>query len=113
MFLKKESFFPRGKFTILNDKIAGKVNSPRKKKSGERHVSPLKPMFPKGGPISPRYKMMFTRDNFTSPRGRFFSSSEKIANNFTFLRKKVEERHVSLDIPVFLRGGPSFQGRRL
>ena len=45
--------------------------------------------------------MMFIRDNFTSPRDRFFSLREKIANNFTFPRKKVGERH------VFLRGRPS------
>ena len=64
-------------------------------------------MFPKGGPISPRYKMKFTRDNFTSRRGRFFSSKEKIADNFTSLRNLAGERHVSLAIPVFLRGIPN------
>ena len=61
-------------------------------------------MFPKGGPISLRYKMMFTRDNFTSPRGRFFSSREKIADNFTSPRKKAWKRHVSPTIPIFLGG---------
>ena len=96
----------RGKFPPLNDKISRKVNSPRKK-SWERHVSPLRPMFPKGGPISPRYTMKFTKDNFTSPRSRFFSSREKIAENFTSPRNLAGERHVSLAIPIFLRGRPS------
>ena len=64
-------------------------------------------MFPKGGPISPWYRMKFTRDNFTSPRGRFFSSREKIAKNFTSPRKKAGERHISPAIPVFLGGRPS------
>ena len=100
---RKIGFSLKRKFTPLNEKFAAKVNPPRKK-ARERHVSPLRPMFPKGGQISRRYKMMFTRDNFTSPRGRFFSSREKIANNFTSLRKKVGERHVSLVIPVFPRG---------
>ena len=63
-------------------------------------------MFPKGGSISPWYRMKFTRYNFTSPRGRFFSSREKIAENFTSPRK-VGERHVSPAIPVFLGGRPS------
>ena len=52
---EKKDFSPRGKFTPLNDKITRKVNSPRKK-AGERHVYPLRPMFPKDGLISPRYK---------------------------------------------------------
>ena len=64
-------------------------------------------MFPKGEPISPRYGMKFTKDNFTSLRGRFFSSKEKIANNFTFSRNLEGEKHVSSTIPVFLRGRPS------
>ena len=106
MFLKKESLFPKGKFPSLNDKISGKVNSPRKK-ARERHVSPLRTMFLKGGPISPRYRMKFTRDNFTSPRGRFFSSKEKIADNFTSPRNLVGERHISLARLVFLRGRPN------
>ena len=106
MFLKKISFSLRGKFTPLNGKIVRKVNSPRKKER-EIHVYPLRPMFPKGGPISPRYKMKFTRYNFTSPRGRFFSSKKKIADNFTSLRNLTGERHVSPTIPVFLRGKPS------
>ena len=61
-------------------------------------------MFPKGGPISLRYRMMFTRDNFTSLIGRLFSSREKIADNFTSLRKKARERHVSPARPIFPRG---------
>ena len=64
-------------------------------------------MFPKGGPISPRYRMKVTKDNFTSPRGRLFSLREKIANNFTSPRILVEERNVSPTIPVFPRGRPS------
>ena len=51
--------------------------------------------------------MKFTRDKFTSPRGRFFFSREKIADNFTSLRKKAGKRHVSPTIPIFLRGRPS------
>ena len=65
------------------------------------------PMISKSGPLSPRYKMIFTRDNFTSPRGRFFPSREKIANNFTSLRNLARERHVSPALPVFLKGRPS------
>ena len=64
-------------------------------------------MFPKGELISPRYKIKFTRDNFTSPRGRFFSSKEKIADNFTSPRNLAGERHVSQARLVFLRGRPS------
>ena len=74
------------------------------KKVGERHVSPLRPMFPKGGPISLRYRMMFTKDSFTSRRGRFFSLREKISDNFTSPRKKEGEIHVSPTIPIFLGG---------
>ena len=51
--------------------------------------------------------MKFTRDNFTSPRGRLFSSRVKIAGNFTSLRNLAKERHVSPAIPIFLRGRPS------
>ena len=51
--------------------------------------------------------MMFTRDNFTSPRGRFFSSKEKIADNFTSPRILAGERHISPTKPIFLRGRPS------
>ena len=64
-------------------------------------------MFPKGGPISPRYRMKFTRDNFTSPRGRLFSLKEKIVDKFTSLRNLAGDRHVSPAILVFLRGRPS------
>ena len=88
---RKKAFSPRDKFTPLNGKIVGKVNSLRKK-VGERHVYPLMPMFPKGGPISPRYIMKVTRNNFTSLRGRFFSLKEKIADNFTFPRNMVGEK---------------------
>ena len=51
--------------------------------------------------------MKFTKDNFTSPKGRFFFSKEKIADNFTNPRDLVGERHVSPVIPVFLRGRPN------
>ena len=97
---------PKGKFPPLNDKILGKVNSPRKK-ARERHVSPLRPMFPKGGPISPRYIMKYTRDHFTSPRGRFFSSREKITYNFTSPRNLVgeKEKHVRCIIPLLVSPG--------
>ena len=105
MFLKKTSFFPKGKFTPLNDKIARKVKSTRKK-VGERHGYSLIPMFPKGGLISSRYKMKFVKDNFTSPRGRFFSSKKKIADNFTSPRNLAGETHVSPTRPVFLRSRP-------
>ena len=70
---RKRVFSSWGKFTPLNGKILGKVNSPRKK-AGERHVYPLKPMFPKGRLISLRYRMKFTKDNFTSLGGSFFPS---------------------------------------
>ena len=84
---RKRGFSLRGKFTPLNDKIARKFNSTRKK-AGERLVYPLRPMFPKGGLISSRYKMKFVKVNFTSPRGRFFSSKEKIDDNFTSPRNR-------------------------
>ena len=42
-----------------------------------------------------------------SPRGRFSSLKEKIVDNFTSPRNLVGERHVSLVIPIFLRGRPS------
>ena len=64
-------------------------------------------MFPKGGPVSPRYRMKFTRDNFTSLRGRFFSSREKIVDNFTSPRNLERERHFSPTKLVFPRGRPS------
>ena len=51
--------------------------------------------------------MKFTKDNFTSPRGRFFSSKEKIVDKFTSLRNLVGERLFSLTIPIFLRGRPN------
>ena len=51
--------------------------------------------------------MKFTKDNLTSPRGRFFSSKEKIADNFTSLRNLAGERHVSPTRPISLRGRPS------
>ena len=101
----KRVFSLRGKFTPLNDKIARKVKCTRKK-VGERHVYPLIPMFPKGGLISSRYKMKFVKDNFTSPRGRFFSSKKKIADHFTSPRNLAGERHVSPTKPVFLRSRP-------
>ena len=52
--------------------------------------------------------MKFTKDNFTSLRCRFFSSKEKIADNFTSPRNLAGERHDSQSIPIFLRGRPSF-----
>ena len=51
--------------------------------------------------------MKFTWDNVTSLRGRFFSSKEKIVDNFASPRNLVGERHVTPAIPVFLRGRPS------
>ena len=103
---RNKDFSLRGKFTPLNDKSTGKVTFSREK-ARERHVYPLMPIFPKSGLISPRYRMMFTRDNFTSPRVRFFSLREKIVDNFTSPRHKVGERHVYPVRPVFPRGGPS------
>ena len=51
--------------------------------------------------------MKFTRDNFTSPRGRFLSPKEKIVDNFIFPRNLAGERHVSPTRPVFIRGRPN------
>ena len=59
--------------------------------------------------MSPRYRMKFTRDNFTSPKGRFFSLNEKITNNFTSLRNLAGEKQVSPAIPIFLRRRPNSQ----
>ena len=51
--------------------------------------------------------MKFVKENFTSPRGRFFSSKKKIADNFTSPRNLAGERHVSPTKPVFLRSRPN------
>ena len=51
--------------------------------------------------------MKFTRDNFTSARGRFLSLKEKIVDNFISPRNLAGERHVSPTKPVFLRGRPN------
>ena len=65
--------------------------------------------FPRGGsrdrvvPLSKRRFLL--EDRFTPPKGRFFSSREKIADNFTSLREKVEEGHVLPVKPIFLGGG--------
>ena len=50
--------------------------------------------------------MKFVKDNFTSPRGRFFSSKKKIADNFTSPRNLVGERDASPTRPDFLRSRP-------
>ena len=44
---------------------------------------------------------------FTSPKGRFFSSREKIVDNFIYPREKTWERHIPPIIPIFPRNGPS------
>ena len=77
---RKIVFSLRGKFTPLNGKIEGKVNSLRKN-TGERHVYPLRPMFPKGGPISLRYRMRFTKDNFTLQKVNSFPQNRRLQTN--------------------------------
>ena len=53
----KRACSPRGKFTPINDKIVGKVNSLRKK-VGERHVSLARLVFLGGRPSSPRKEVV-------------------------------------------------------
>ena len=111
---RKRAFSLRGKtlFTLLNDKVVGKVTVPRKKAnklvfSRERADD----IFPRGGygdRVVPKRKRRFQpEDKFTPPKGRFFSLREKIADNFTSPREKIWERHIPLIRPIFPRDGPS------
>ena len=95
MFLKKQSFFPRGKFTppkgrffSSREKIADNFTSPRKK-TWERHIPPIIPIFPRVRPSSPRY-----RDKFTSPK-------DMVRHKHVFSRERVieMEMHVRCIIP--------------
>ena len=112
MFLKKQSLFPRGKFTHLNDKIVGKVTIPRKK--ANKPIFPrerAEGRFPRGGygdrvvPLSKR--RFLPEDRITLPNGRFFLPREKIVDNYTSSREKAGEGHVPPVIPVFQGGGSS------
>ena len=47
----------RGRLFSLRDNIANNLTS-LKKKVGERHVSPTKPIFPRGRPNSPREEVV-------------------------------------------------------
>ena len=68
IFLLKDRITPpKGRFFSLGEKIVNNLTFPRKK-VGEGHVSPVKPVFPRGGPISLMYKMMSPKDKFTSPK---------------------------------------------
>ena len=53
------------------------------------------------------------KGKFTHPKGRFFSSREKIADNFTSLREKTCERHIPPVRPILLGGGPSSLSYRM
>ena len=68
MFLKKESFFPRGKFTPLTDKAGGKVIVLRVIVEGR---------CPRGGSgdiVVPLTKRRFLQeDRITPPKGKIFS----------------------------------------
>ena len=55
-------FSLRGKFTLPNNKVVGKVTSSREL-AGKGHVPPVRHVFPGGGPSSPRYNMMCPIDN--------------------------------------------------
>ena len=55
----------------------------------ERHVPPVKPVFPKGGPSFPRYIMMFPTDKFTSPK-------DMVGNKPVFSRERVVEMEMPL-----------------
>ena len=112
MFLKKQSLFPRDKFTPLNDKVVGKVTVPRKK--ANKPIFPrerAEGRFPRGGygdrvvPLSKR--RFLPKDIITFPKGRFFLPREKIVDSFTSSREKAREGHVPPVRPVFLGGGPS------
>ena len=57
--------------------------SPREK-TWERHIPPVRPIFPRDGPSSPRYKMMFPKDKFSSPK-------DMVGNKPVFSRERVVE----------------------
>ena len=79
---------PKGIFFPLKENIANNFTSSRKK-AGERHVPLVIPIFPGGGPISPRYKMMSPLEKFTSPK-------DMVGNKPVFSKGRVVEmeRHV-------------------
>ena len=100
---RNRAFFPRGKFTPLNDKAAGKVTIPREIAEGR---CPRGEYEDRVVPLSKR--RFLQEDRITPPKGKIFSLREKIADNFTSLRKKAREGHVSQVRPIFPKGGPSF-----
>ena len=108
--LRNKAYSPRGKFSLLNDKVVGKVTARRKKAN--------KPIFAReraeGRFLRGKYRdrvvplskrRFFLEDRITPPKGRFFPLREKITDHFTSLREKSREGHVPLVKPVFPRGG--------
>ena len=61
-----------------------KFISPREK-GGKGHVSPIRPIFPKGRPSSPRYKVISPRYKFTSPK-------DMVGNKLVFSREGVAKK---------------------
>ena len=58
---------PKGRFFPPREKIANNFTSLREK-AREGHVPQIIPVFPVGGPSFSRYRMMFPRDKFPSPK---------------------------------------------
>ena len=75
---------PKGKIFSPREKIADNFTSPRKKAKGG-HVSLVKSIFPKGGPNSPRYRVI-------SPRCKFTSLKNMVGNKPDFSREVVVEK---------------------
>ena len=87
--LSKRRFISEDRITPPN----GRLFPPKKKivdnftssRAGERgHVLPVKPVFLGGRPSSPKYKMMSSRDKFTSLK-------DMVGNKLVFSRERVVE----------------------
>ena len=72
--------------------------------AGEGHVPLVRPVFPGGGPSSPRYKMMSPMDKFTSPK-------DMVGNKPVFSRERVVkmERPMRCIIPPRVSLGQRWQ----
>ena len=58
---------PKGRSFPLIENIIDNFTSSREK-AGKGHVPPIRHVFLRGRPSSPRYRMMSPRDKFTSPK---------------------------------------------
>ena len=78
---RNKAFSPRGGFCSSREKITNNFISLREK-TWERHIPLVILVFPRGGPGSPRYKMMSPLDKFTSPK-------DMVGNKHVFSRERV------------------------